>query len=31
MSITEINFLDITMFKVDNKLRTNVYVKPNDK
>ena len=28
MSQTEINFLDTTVFKVDNKLRTKVYVKP---
>ena len=28
MSKTEINFLDTTVFKVDNKLQTKVYVKP---
>ena len=28
MSQTEINFLDITVFEVDNKLRTKVNVKP---
>ena len=28
MSKIEINFLDTTVFKVDNKLRTKVYVKP---
>ena len=31
MSKTEINFLDTTVFKVDNKLRTNVYVKPTER
>ena len=31
MSKTGINFLNTTMFKVDNKLRTNVYVKPTDR
>ena len=31
MSETEINFLDTTMFKVDNKLQTKVYVKPTDR
>ena len=31
MSKTEINFLDTTVFKVDNKLRTKVYVKPTDR
>ena len=31
MSQTEINFLDTTVFKVDNKLRTKVYVKPTDR
>ena len=31
MSETEINFLDTTVFKVDNKLRTKVYVKPTDR
>ena len=31
MSETEINFLDTTVFSIDNKLRTKVYVKPNDK
>ena len=31
MSKTKINFLDTTMFKVDNKLRTKVYVKPTDR
>ena len=30
MSQTEINFLDTTVFKVDNKLQTKVYVKPTD-
>ena len=30
ISKTEINFLDTTVFKVDNKLRTKVYVKPTD-
>ena len=30
ISETEINFLDTTMSKVDNKLRTKVYVKPTD-
>ena len=30
MSKTEINFLDITVFKVDNKLQVKVYVKPTD-
>ena len=28
MSQTKINFLDITVFEVDNKLRTKVNVKP---
>ena len=28
---TEINFLDTTMFEVDNKLRTKVYIKPTDR
>ena len=28
MSKTEINFLDTTVFKVDKKLQTEVYVKP---
>ena len=31
MPITEINFLDTTVFKVDNKLRTKVYLRPNDR
>ena len=31
MSKTEVNFLDITVFKVHNKLRTKVYVKPTDR
>ena len=31
MSKTEISFLDTTVFKVDNKLRTKVYVKPTDR
>ena len=31
MSETEINFLDTTVFKVDKKLRTKVYVKPPDR
>ena len=31
MSKTGINFLDTTVFKVDNKLRTKVYVKPTDR
>ena len=31
MSQTEINFLDSTVFRVDNKLRTKVYVKPTDR
>ena len=31
MPETEINFLDTTVFKVDNKLRTKVYVKPTDR
>ena len=31
MSKTETNFLDTTVFKVGNKLRTNVYVKPTDR
>ena len=31
MSETEINFLDTTVFNIDNKLRTKVYVKPKDK
>ena len=31
MSQTEINFLDTTVFKADNKLRTKVHVKPTDK
>ena len=31
MSQTETNFLDTTVFKVDNKLQTKVYVKPTDK
>ena len=30
MSITEINFLYTTLFKVGNKLQTKVYVKPTD-
>ena len=31
MSKTEINFLDTTVFKVVNKLRTKLYVKPTDR
>ena len=31
MSKIEINFLDTTVFKVDNKLRTKLYVKPTDR
>ena len=31
MSKTEFNFLDTTVFKVDNKLRTKLYVKPTDR
>ena len=31
MSKTGVNFLDTTVFKVDNKLRTKVYVKPTDR
>ena len=31
MSKTEINFLDTIVFKVDNKLRTKVYVKPTNR
>ena len=31
MCKTEIHFLDTTVFKVGNKLRTKVYVKPTDK
>ena len=31
MSKTEINFLDTTVFKADNKLLTKVYVKPTDR
>ena len=31
MSKTEINFLDTTVFKVNNKLRTKLYVKPTDR
>ena len=31
MSKTEINFLDTTVFKVDNKLRNKLYVKPTDR
>ena len=31
MSKTEINFLNSTVFKVDNKLRTKPYVKPSDR
>ena len=31
MSTTEINFLDTTVFKVDSKLRTILYVKPTDR
>ena len=30
ISKTEINFLDTTVFKVDNKLRTKVHFKPTD-
>ena len=31
MSKTEINFLDTKVFKVNNKLRTKLYVKPTDR
>ena len=31
ISKTEINFLDTTVFKVDNRLQTKVYVKPTNK
>ena len=31
MSQTKINFLGTTVFRVDNKLRTKVYVKPTDR
>ena len=31
MSKTEINFPNTTVFKVDNKLQSKVYVKPNDR
>ena len=31
MSEAEINFLDTSLFKVDNKLRTKVCVKPIDR
>ena len=31
MSKTEINILDTTVFKVNNKLRTKLYVKPTDR
>ena len=31
MSKTEINFLDTAVFKVNNKLRTKLYVKPTDR
>ena len=31
MSQTEIIFLDTTVFKVDNKLQTKVYIKPTDR
>ena len=31
MSQTEISFLDITVFKADNKLRTKVHVKPTNR
>ena len=31
MSKTEINFLDTSLFKVDNKLQTKVCVKPIDR
>ena len=31
MSKTEINFLDTTVFKVDNKLQTKVYAKPTNR
>ena len=30
MSKAESNFLDATVFKVDNKLRTKVFVKPTN-
>ena len=31
MSKTEINFLDTTVFKLDNKLRTKLYIKTTDR
>ena len=31
MSKTEIDFLDTTVFKVDNKLQGKAYVKPTDR
>ena len=31
MSKTEINFLDITVFKIDNKRQTKVYAKLTDR
>ena len=31
MSKTEINFLDTTAYKVDNKLQTKEYVRPTDR
>ena len=31
MPKTEINCLDITVFKVDYKLKTKVYIKPTDR
>ena len=31
MSKTEINFRDITVFKVDKKLRTKMYIKTTDR
>ena len=31
MSKTQINFLDTTVIKLDNKLRTKLYVKPTDR
>ena len=31
MPKTEIKFLETTVFKVDNKLRTKVYVKPTNR
>ena len=31
MSKTEINFLYTTVFKIDNKLQTKLYVKPTER